>query len=195
MLISDFQVLQCAQCQFSRPSIKQEPKYIPICVCKLVHIFKYKVSQHSHLFVLFFLPKVDRPLELLGMDLVGKVTKTDKGNEYICVIVDYYTKWSEAYPIPNKSAAVVARCIINFFYRFGAPKRILTDQGREFVNQVCNLSNYIQKIRINVLCKSELYKPYIRFANRSTKTSVTSSVWNEASVPHTIHKLTALWKN
>ncbi|XP_073802848.1 uncharacterized protein [Danio rerio] len=46
---------------------------------------------------------VDRPLELLGMDLVGKVTKTDKGNEYICV-------WG--------------------------PKRILTDQGREFVNQI-----------------------------------------------------------
>ncbi|KAL0149440.1 hypothetical protein M9458_039260, partial [Cirrhinus mrigala] len=69
------------------------------------------------------------------MDLVGKVTRTRKGNEYICVLVDYYTKWAEAYAIPNKSAAVVSRCIINFFYRFGAPKRILTDQGSEFVNQ------------------------------------------------------------
>ncbi|RXN13050.1 gag-pol fusion [Labeo rohita] len=103
-------VLQCADCQFSRLSIKQEPKYIPICVTK--------------------------PLELLGMDLVGKVTRTRKGNEYICVLVDYYTKWAEAYAIPNKSAAVVSRCIINFFYRFGAPKRILTDQGSEFVNQI-----------------------------------------------------------
>ncbi|RXN14097.1 myosin-1 isoform X3 [Labeo rohita] len=79
---------------------------------------------------------VTKPLELLGMDLVGKVTRTRKGNEYICVLVDYYTKWAEAYAIPNKSAAVVSRCIINFFYRFGAPKRILTDQGSEFVNQI-----------------------------------------------------------
>ncbi|KAL0161291.1 hypothetical protein M9458_045016, partial [Cirrhinus mrigala] len=69
------------------------------------------------------------------MDLVGKVTKTKKGNKYICVLVDYYTKRAEAYAIPNKLAAVVSRCIINFFYRFGAPKRILTDQDTELVNQ------------------------------------------------------------
>ncbi|RXN14934.1 gag-pol fusion [Labeo rohita] len=99
-------VLQCADCQFSR--LSRSPS----------------TSQYVY------------PLELLGMDLVGKVTRTKKGNEYICVLVDYYTKWAEAYAIPNKSATVVSRCIINFFYRFGAPKRILTDQGTEFVNQI-----------------------------------------------------------
>ncbi len=96
--------------------------------------------------------KVDKPLELLGMDLVGKVTRTNKGNVYICVLVDYYTKWTEAYAIPNKSAAVVSRCIINFFYRFGAPKRILTDQGTEFVNQVCSLLNEPNFVCMVKLC-------------------------------------------
>ncbi|RXN03986.1 gypsy retrotransposon integrase 1-like protein [Labeo rohita] len=121
-------VLQCADCQFSRLSIKQEPKYIPICVTK--------------------------PLELLGMDLVGKVTRTRKGNEYICVLVDYYTKWAEAYAIPNKSAAVVSRCIINFFYRFGAPKRILTDQGSEFVNQALYPCEMPETFEINSTVES-----------------------------------------
>ncbi|KAL0152331.1 hypothetical protein M9458_052054 [Cirrhinus mrigala] len=69
------------------------------------------------------------------MDLVGRVTGTKKGNEYICVLVDYYTKWAEAYAIPNKSAAVVA-LHHQLLYRFGAPKRILPDQGTEFVNQI-----------------------------------------------------------
>lgn len=69
----------------------------------------------------YFNFKVDKPLELLGVNLVCKVTSTNQGNEYICVLVDYYTKWSEAYAIPNKSAEVVSRCIVNFFY-----KRILT---------------------------------------------------------------------
>ena len=63
------------------------------------------------------------------MDLVGKLTPSDDGNMYMCVMVDYYTKWAEVYAIPNKSAEVVTQCIINFFYRLGAPQRILTDQG------------------------------------------------------------------
>ncbi|KAF5892476.1 gag-pol fusion, partial [Clarias magur] len=78
---------------------------------------------------------VNETWELVGMDLIGKLTKTEKGNQYICVLIDYFTKWVEAYPLPSKSAEDGTMCIVNFFHRFGAPKRILTDQGREFVNQ------------------------------------------------------------
>lgn len=80
---------------------------------------------------------MSQPFELIGMDLIGKVVKTEDNNQYIAVMVDYFTKWPEAYPLTSKSAADVAQCIIKFFYRFGAPKRILTDQGKEFVNEVC----------------------------------------------------------
>lgn len=45
----------------------------------------------------------------------------------ICVMVDYFTKWSEAFPLPSKT----------FLYSFGVPKRILTNQGQDFVNEVC----------------------------------------------------------
>ncbi|RXN33963.1 gypsy retrotransposon integrase 1-like protein [Labeo rohita] len=79
---------------------------------------------------------VTEPLELLGMDLIGKLTPTENGHQYICVMVDYFTKWSEAYPLRTKNADEVTSCILDFFYKFGAPKRILTDQGREFVNKV-----------------------------------------------------------
>lgn len=59
VLLSEYQVLQCAQCQFSRPSIKQEPKYIPICVCKLVHRHSKRMchriwSQNLNVFVVLF---------------------------------------------------------------------------------------------------------------------------------------------
>jgi IS30 family transposase len=71
------------------------------------------------------------------MDLVGKLVMTDQGNQYICVMVDYFTRWSQAYAIKSKSAAEVTQCILKFVYQFEVPQRILTDQGREFVNQVC----------------------------------------------------------
>ncbi len=71
------------------------------------------------------------------MDLVGKLVLTDRGN--LCVMVDYLTKWSMAYPLKSKSAKEVTECIVKFFYLFGAPKWILTDQGKEFVNEVTHL--------------------------------------------------------
>lgn len=70
------------------------------------------------------------------MDLIGKLTTTDSGNRYICVMIDYLTKWPQAYALKSKRANEVSDCILQFFYQFEAPKRIFTDQGKEFVNEV-----------------------------------------------------------
>ncbi len=80
--------------------------------------------------------QVTHPFELLGMDLIGKLKTSESGYQYICVMVDYLTKWPQAYPLHTKTAAEVTECIIKFFHQFEAPKRILTDQGREFVTEV-----------------------------------------------------------
>ncbi|KAL1268443.1 hypothetical protein QQF64_033806 [Cirrhinus molitorella] len=106
-------VAQCPQCQARRASIKEKAAYTPIIVTE--------------------------PLELVGMDLIGKLTPTESGHQYICVMVDYFTKWPEAYPLKSKRAAEVTECIVDFFYKFGAPKRLLTDQGTEFVNKTNGL--------------------------------------------------------
>lgn len=70
------------------------------------------------------------------MDLIGPLKMTSNNNQYICVLIDYLTKWPQAYQLKSKSAVEVAKCILKFFYQFEAPKRILTDQGKEFVNEV-----------------------------------------------------------
>ncbi|RXN37825.1 gag-pol fusion [Labeo rohita] len=103
-------IAQCPECQARRSTLKEKKAYIPI--------------------------EITEPLELVGMDLVGKLTPTKQGNQYICVMIDYFTKWTEAYPLKSKSANEVSDCILDFFYKFGAPKRILTDQGKKFVNKI-----------------------------------------------------------
>ena len=79
------------------------------------------------------------PFQLVGMDLIGKVTLTSKGHQYICVLVDYFTKWPQAYPLRTKSAPEVTQCLIKFVHQFEAPQRILTDQGKEFVNDASTM--------------------------------------------------------
>ncbi|KAL1265263.1 hypothetical protein QQF64_003290 [Cirrhinus molitorella] len=39
------------------------------------------------------------------MDLIGKLMTTESGYQYICVLVDYFTNWPEAYQLKSKSAA------------------------------------------------------------------------------------------
>ncbi len=52
------------------------------------------------------------------------------------MMIDYFTKWREAFPLKTKSAEEVTGCIVKLFYKFGAPKMLLTGQGSEFVNAV-----------------------------------------------------------
>ncbi len=58
----------------------------------------------------------------------------DNGNQYICVIIDYMTKWPQACPLKSKAAREVADCLLQFVHQFEAPKRVFTDQGKEFEN-------------------------------------------------------------
>lgn len=44
----------------------------------------------------------------VGIDLVGPLPRTAKGNRYIVTLVDYFSKWPEAEAVTNKSANSVA---------------------------------------------------------------------------------------
>ena len=77
------------------------------------------------------------PLDRVGIDIVGPLPITGDGNEYIVVLCDYFTKWVEAYAVPNHTALTVGDKIVNeFICRFGVPKQIHSDQGREFESEL-----------------------------------------------------------
>ena len=57
---------------------------------------------------------------------------TPAGYHYILVIADYFSKWTEAFPIKNKCADTVADVLV--ILRFGMPLVMHSDQGREFEN-------------------------------------------------------------
>lgn len=74
--------------------------------------------------------------ELVAIDLAGPLPKTSSGYEYVLTATDYFSKWVEAYPLVTKSATEVAENLCKIIYRHGCPARILSDQDREFVNEV-----------------------------------------------------------
>ena len=78
------------------------------------------------------------------MDILGPLPVTHQNNKFILVIGDYFTKWTEVYPIPLMEASTVAKVFVNEFVAcLGAPKTLHTDQGRNFesalMKKVCQL--------------------------------------------------------
>ncbi|GFX93540.1 retrovirus-related Pol polyprotein from transposon 412 [Trichonephila clavipes] len=52
--------------------------------------------------------------------------------------MDYFTKWPEAYPIPDKEASTVEEVLVQHgISRFGVPLQWHSDQGRNFDSAVC----------------------------------------------------------
>ncbi|GFX96667.1 retrovirus-related Pol polyprotein from transposon 412 [Trichonephila clavipes] len=52
--------------------------------------------------------------------------------------MDYFTKWPEAYSIPDQEASTVAEVLVQQrLSRFGVPLQLHSDQGRNFDSAVC----------------------------------------------------------
>ncbi|KAK2894334.1 hypothetical protein Q8A73_016818, partial [Channa argus] len=63
---------------------------------------------------------VGAPMERVGVDILGPFPTTEAGNRYILVAMDYFTKWPEAYAVPDQTATTAAqRLVEDMFSRFG----------------------------------------------------------------------------
>ena len=88
--------------------------------------------------------RVGAPLDRVALDLMGPLPVTEKGNRHLLVICDYFTRWVEAFPLPDQKAETVAHTLVHeFVCRFGAPLELHSDQGRNFESvlfkEVCRL--------------------------------------------------------
>uniref|UniRef100_A0A1X7TQZ1 Integrase catalytic domain-containing protein n=1 Tax=Amphimedon queenslandica TaxID=400682 RepID=A0A1X7TQZ1_AMPQE len=53
------------------------------------------------------------PMQVVVVDLLGPFTASSSGNRYLLVAMDIFTKWGEAYPVPNMEASTVATALVN----------------------------------------------------------------------------------
>ena len=77
-----------------------------------------------------------RPLEVLAIDFT--VLEPGLNNvENVLVLTDVFTKFTQAIPCKDQKARTVARCLVrDWFVRFGVPRRLHSDQGRNFESKV-----------------------------------------------------------
>lgn len=77
-----------------------------------------------------------KPLEVLAIDFTC-MEKASNGYENVLIVTDVFSKFTQAYPTMNQQAETVAKVLTEkWFYSFGVPKRIHSDQGRAFEGEL-----------------------------------------------------------
>ena len=80
---------------------------------------------------------VSGKFERVAKDLLDVSVISGKEHKYILVVCDYFTKYTEAYPLTDKTARSVADALMDkWLPTFGFPLFLHSDQGKEFDNEM-----------------------------------------------------------
>ena len=86
----------------------------------------------------------------IGIDLILGLPITNEKYNGILVITEYLSKYPYAVPIKSKNAQEIAEKLFEYISIFGPPKVLLSDQGKEFLNQclqkLCSLTGIEHRI-------------------------------------------------
>ena len=86
------------------------------------------------------------PWERACMDLVGPLPESDNHNRYLLTIIDTFSRWPIAIPIPNKETSTIAEAIYkNLISIHGCPVELFSDQENNLmgtaISELCSRLN------------------------------------------------------
>ena len=121
-------IMNCAKCKVFK---KREPK-VPLCSIVATE-----------------------PMDLIHVDLLGLETTMDVQIQpvvqKVLVITDHFSCHVQAYKVPDKHAITIAKCLYDqYFHHYGFPRCLMSDQGKEFCNNILKEMCYylnIKKVR------------------------------------------------
>ncbi|GFX70916.1 retrovirus-related Pol polyprotein from transposon 412 [Trichonephila clavipes] len=91
---------------------------------------KSKIQRHTKTPLgTFYLP--DARFSHISIDIVGPLPPFE-GHHYLLTIIDRFSRWPEAIPIPDMQAKTICGAIFDtWISRFGCPSVITSDQGTQ----------------------------------------------------------------
>lgn len=123
-------------------------KYITDYVKHCAECNRYKPSNQKPAGLLRT-PVYSQRFEILSIDLFGPLPETPDGKKWIFIVEDTSTKWVELFSLQNATAKECAVTLLEeVFLRYGLPRRLISDNGSQFVSavmqQLCFLLGIIQ---------------------------------------------------
>ena len=135
------------------------------------------------------------PFECINLDVRGPLVPDDKGNKYIVIITDTFSRYLTAWPVENNGALAVANALVQHHQFFSIPSHIKTDLGSEFMNEL--IEQFLRMLgpeHIGTIAYSKeensIVERSIKEVNRWIKTTSTCKRWDldkwSAALPFTV---------
>jgi transposase InsO family protein len=139
--------------------------YNYVAACQSCQQFKYNNAPTSSPMQLHV---VVEPWQTIGIDIMGPFPITRRKKRFLLVVVDYFTRWIELFPLHSTISTQIAEILMNeIFTRYGLPKFILSDNGPQFVSNIfrnfCETFGIEQKLTAN-------YHPQSNMTERVNRT-------------------------
>lgn len=89
--------------------------------------------QHKKIIKMRPIPSTHKPFYMVGLDAVGPMETTKKGNRFMLVCVDYLTRWVVAAAYKDITAKTAESFLMDHvFMNHGIPNYLLSDRGSSF---------------------------------------------------------------
>ncbi|GFW69038.1 integrase catalytic domain-containing protein [Trichonephila clavipes] len=105
--------------------------------------------------------------EVIATDLFGSLPQTASGKQWIFTVEDCATKWVELFALSQASARQCATTLIEeVFMRHGIPRRIISDNGTQFISAVLQQICFTLNINQNLI---PVYSPQSNPVERKSR--------------------------
>ncbi|KAJ8909978.1 hypothetical protein NQ315_013570 [Exocentrus adspersus] len=129
---------------------------------------------------LYSIDKCNVPFDTLHLDHLGPFVKSKRGNSYLIVVVDAFTKFVFLKAIPNTKTAPVIKFLNEIIESFGVPRRVICDRGTAFTSQ--SFTSFCSDLGVKrVLCATATPRAngQVERMNRVILSALSTSVDND----------------
>jgi transposase InsO family protein len=133
------------------------------------------------------------PFQMISTDLCGPLPRSKGGNQFILVIVDWFTKYVLVKAIPKATSKAIVNFMENeVFLKFGVPQIIVCDNGSQYISK--EFRNFAERYGVQQIKYNARYHPQHNHTERINRIIITAissyihenhRVWDE-----NIHKVT-----
>ena len=120
----------------------------------------------------------ERPFQIVGVNIM-KLPVTTRGNKYVVVFQDMFTKWPMVYPTSNQKAETIACLLVEQIVPFfGVPEALLSDRGTNLLSHLMkDICRLLEIKKLNTTAHHPECDGAIERFNRTLKTML----WKQAA--------------
>ncbi|KAK9739006.1 Integrase core domain [Popillia japonica] len=116
---------------------------------------------------------INFPFQLISADLLGPYPRSQNGNQYLLVVVDWFTKYCLVHPLAKATSKAITKFLENqVFLVYGVPQIFVCDNGPQFRSS--EFQNLMKEYKVQKVWYNARYHPQINATERQNRVIVTA---------------------